>query len=73
MRTLKQYYENKKGDAMKTDSNLWEVKKSEILDNIDVALERSSENKEVLEIMKELLQATKVVNTMEEYMEEKEI
>lgn len=49
---------------------LWEEKKHELLDNIDTALEKSS-NKDVLEIMRELVNNTKVVNTMEEFFEDK--
>jgi hypothetical protein len=49
---------------------LWEEKKHELLESIDTALERSK-NKEVLAIMKELVNNTKVVNTMEEFFEDK--
>ena len=49
---------------------LWEEKKHELLESIDTALEKSS-NKDVLEIMRELVNNTKVVNTMEEFFEDK--
>lgn len=49
---------------------LWEEKKHELLGSIDTAIE-VSKNKEILEIMKELINNTKVVNTMEEFFEDK--
>jgi len=49
---------------------LWEEKKQKLLESIDTVLEKSK-NKEVLEIMVELINNTKVVNTMEEFFEDK--
>jgi len=49
---------------------LWEEKKHELLESIDTVLEKSK-NKEILEIMVELINNTKVVNTMEEFFEAK--
>ena len=50
----------------------WEVRKSALLEGIDTALIKETVDKEVLEIMKELISSTKVRNTMEEYYEDKE-
>lgn len=50
----------------------WEARKSALLDGIDTALTKETVDKEVLEIMKELISSTKVINTMEEYYEDKE-
>ncbi|HLD90986.1 MAG TPA: hypothetical protein VI911_08245 [Patescibacteria group bacterium] len=49
---------------------LWEEKKQKLLESIDTVLEKSK-NKEILEIMVELINNTKVVNTMEEFFEDK--
>lgn len=51
----------------------WAVKKTELLEGIDIVIEQDSVDKEVLEIMRELINNTKVANTMEEYYYEKEI
>lgn len=52
------------------DVIFWEEHKANLLNNIDKALENNSENSDVLEIMKELLNQIKVVNTMEDYYNE---
>jgi len=47
----------------------WATKKTELLKGIDIVIEQDNVDKEVLEIMKELINNTKVINTMKEYYE----
>lgn len=47
----------------------WAAKKTALLKGIGTVIEQDSVDKEVLEIMKELINNTKVINTMEEYYE----
>ena len=45
----------------------WEQRKVELEDEIDKAIETGGSKKEVLLLMKELLQATKVRSSIEDY------
>jgi tRNA(Phe) wybutosine-synthesizing methylase Tyw3 len=52
------------------DDDIWALKKMEILDGIDAAMEKGSVDKDLLDIMKELLSSCKVKVSMKEYFEE---
>ncbi|RKZ10841.1 hypothetical protein DRQ25_01665 [Candidatus Fermentibacteria bacterium] len=55
---------------MYSDDDIWALKKMEILDGIDTAMEDGSVDKEVLDLMKEILDSCKVKTSMKEYFEE---
>lgn len=48
----------------------WKKKKLDLLDGIDVVLASGSENKDVLELMKELVATAKIRTSIEEYYED---
>lgn len=50
--------------------NYWNSRKEELLNSIDKALERGEADKEVLELMKELLNNAKVKNSITDYFKE---
>jgi len=49
---------------------LWGTKKSELLNNINKTIESGSVNNDVLEVMKELLEVTKVRVSINEYFKD---
>jgi len=49
---------------------LWGTKKSELLNNINKAIESGNADKEVLEVMKELLEVTNVKISISEYFKD---
>jgi len=52
---------------------LWEKRKSDLMGSINTALEKGSTEKEVLEIMKELLEHTRPrKRSMEDYLDDLE-
>ena len=55
---------------MYLDEDVWALKKMEILDGIDAAMEDGSVDKETLDLMKEILGSCKVKVSMKEYFEE---
>jgi len=49
---------------------LWGTKKTELLNNINKTIESGSVNNDVLEVMKELLEVTKVKISINEYFKD---
>lgn len=49
---------------------LWVTKKSELLSNINKTIESGNVDKEILEVMKELLEVTNVKISISEYFKE---
>ena len=49
------------------NEQLWGTKKSELLSNIDKTIKSGNVSKEVLEIMKDLLEVTNVKTSISEY------
>ena len=49
------------------DEKLWGTKKSELLNNINKTIESGNVDKEILEVMKELLEVTNVKTSISEY------
>lgn len=56
-----------------SEFEIWEKRKSDLLGSIEAAIEKGSTEKEVLEIMKELLEHTRPrKRNMEDYLEDLE-
>lgn len=55
---------------MNKPKDRWQKQKSDLLENITETMEQGNVDKQVLEIMKELLDGVKVKNSMEEYFDE---
>lgn len=55
---------------IKQEEEILQERLSKIQEGINTALEKGSENEDVLEIMKELLLATKVKNKMKYYLDD---
>lgn len=60
------------GCTMNKPQELWQKKKSDLLAVINETMEQGNVDKDVLEIMKELLNNTKVRNSMEDYFDDLE-
>jgi len=54
---------------MDKPQEIWQKKKSNLLDSINETMEKGSVDKEVLQIMKELLENAKVNNSIGEYFD----
>ncbi len=54
------------------NEKVWCTKKSELLSNINKTIESGSENNDVLEVMKELLEVVKVKVSINEYFKDQE-
>jgi len=57
------------GATMDKPQEIWQKKKSNLLDSINETMEKGSVDKEVLQIMKELLENAKVNNSIGEYFD----
>lgn len=55
---------------MNKPDDLWQKKKSNLLESIDEAMEEGSVDKDILEAMRRLLGNVKVKNSMEDYFDE---
>ncbi len=55
---------------MNKPDDLWQKKKSNLLESIDKTMEKGSVDKDILEVMKKLLENVKVKNSMEDYFDE---
>lgn len=68
------FKDSKELDELYDEQNAWwKLKKQDLLDNIEKAIERQQTDPEVLELMKDLVNQAKVRKSMEEYFNEEDL